>query len=922
MEQHKRKIPPRAAARAEQAAKRLALETPTEKPTPSRSAPAVSKAAADKDHKVTPGKSKSAATKVQRSQLPRSITAAKPLPSVEIIQPEDLSTVEYQTIQESGVLAEALSRSRSKWINEGIFEKYWSKPSKRRGVATDDPKNPPKDSMVRLGQVLITVEPHILEATMYGVRDPKQAAMLPPNRPVLMYGPTGGAMPPPGATPPPKQKKPRQIKQLSQSPAPQSPMHAGLPLPATPGHKTIPMATPSSSPQTPLQPLQPQKPLQSLPPRQLQPPQQCEPLSPAPTISPVPLPPLASTRELAWTPPVSVTRKEASPVPIMANASRPVVQPSVPATSSVLRPPVVTQRPPPLTTSQPRTIQPPPSWPSQQPMPATVGAKSKPPSSSMSPAPGQHPAGASTAPVVRSAPVNPSPGAVRAPAPAPPPGTDSIIVTLAERASHDADLREMMKRVANGQAPKDELDRFQSIINQITEENKNKGTVDGPSADRLFVNGRTVRFFAEEVRIILDVVLRSNPTQKAFNLVPPQGSDPLVVLLVKKCLDDTSVRDMVRRIAENTARYSDAIDLKNELEKFRTYLEAQAEADKRRQADIVPAVSAAPAKKSVEAAAPTEIPSPKVNGSGAVNGVHTPVKAAPAAVPQDHSSTLPVTHPKSIQAQKVPAKETAVRESGPTLQPLRSKAPPPAPKLLDVSAVVFEFAGGTGDRYMFPKFSIVEYATVPHCPPEAIASFLIVRKGSASEYDGDPDLDYYQPITVRLQVSPLSSSPKLLDYLAKVVAPVDEVARYMEKIMHSMTRAEFVQLAMRLPRRKSNAGGGVRGKASGLLTSDDESDDAAAKKGAIDDTLDTSRKKVTPGINGDAGEENERYVLSHPEPLQGVLWATKAARPPMRTTQSALSPACTIGRQAVLDEDDQYQSFIAGLIPKEVEEEA
>ncbi len=59
-----------------------------------------------------------------------------------------------------------------------------------------------------------------------------------------------------------------------------------------------------------------------------------------------------------------------------------------------------------------------------------------------------------------------------------------------------------MKKVAQGDAAKHELERFQAIIDQITAESKRKGAAHGPSADRLLVEGKTVRYFADEVRAI------------------------------------------------------------------------------------------------------------------------------------------------------------------------------------------------------------------------------------------------------------------------------------------------------------------------------------------------------------------------------------------------------------------------------------
>lgn len=51
-----------------------------------------------------------------------------------------------------------------------------------------------------------------------------------------------------------------------------------------------------------------------------------------------------------------------------------------------------------------------------------------------------------------------------------PEGTDPLIVELAEKASRDASLRDLMKRVALHQSSPDELKTFQGIIDDITAE--------------------------------------------------------------------------------------------------------------------------------------------------------------------------------------------------------------------------------------------------------------------------------------------------------------------------------------------------------------------------------------------------------------------------------------------------------------------
>ncbi|EPE04472.1 hypothetical protein F503_03534 [Ophiostoma piceae UAMH 11346] len=898
--ERKRKLPARAAARVEQAAKRRTSTPPADSITTRSATPALSTIDTEDDAKSQP-------EGPLRPPLPRSIQPGKPLPTVEQAQPDDLSGLEYQSVQESGVLPESLSRSRQRWITEGIFEKYWTKPSKRKGAATDDAKNPPRDSMVKLGQILITCEPHMFEATMYGVKDPKPATVLPANRPVIMYGPSRGMMPPPSAPGTPTMpKQPKKKKQPTQSPA-QSPAPS---RPATPGQNAaMPVVTPIPPP---------------LPMPQTTPtPQHVQLASPLPPQTPVaaaapaakatPLPPSTSKSILQ---PPNVSHQ--TPPPALSQLqSAPPRQQSLPPAGAALMPkptPTANGASPSITASGPNGVAPSPSAvrpPVVQPSPIAANAQLQRPSPSMSPAPGLSGRQPSL-----------PPGAARPPT-ATPPATDQIIVILAERASGDPELRDLMKRVANQEAPKDELDRFQAIIHQITAEQKRNAAVQAPSADRLIVDGRTVRYFAEEVRAILDIVLRSNPKQTSADLRPPVGSDPLVVLLVKAALDDVRVRDMVRRIGENQPQFSDATDLEDVLKRLKNQLTREQEALERQQLQAAAnaSVPLAPAGGMPTAAAQTNA-GPAARGQQIAPGTPQAVNPAAAKVNGTANGTpssraqASVGTPTSKAAAQYSTKESS--------QALRSKGPAPAAKMHDVSALVFEIGGGNGDRYLFPKFSVIQYIPMPHGPPDLVASFLIVRKGSASEYGGDPDLDYYQPITVRFQVSPLSSSQKILDYFARVVAPKEEVSRYMDNIMNSMTRAEYVLLAMRLPRKvaqsSGNASSNAAGGSSDIAKIDDDTAVSSGDKMDID-------KKSGEASNGTSNENT--YTVGHPQPPQNVLWTATStpsdasARP--KTASSLLTGVSTMQQRAVkqiVDEDQQYQGFIAGLIPKEVEEEA
>ncbi|THV49759.1 hypothetical protein BGAL_0180g00070 [Botrytis galanthina] len=455
--------------------------------------------------------------------LPKNIVAGMPLPTVDEPQSDNLSSKDFQTISESGVLAESLQRSRQKWVSEGIFEKYWTKPTKKKGVPAEPLNNPGKDTMTKLGTCQITIEPHVFDATMYAIKEPKSAFQSTQQqqmyRPIIQYGPPNGVMPPlaPTQAPSPVQQKPIQTTQPTVQPM-------------APNH-------------------------------------------PAPTAPMVlnPLPP-------AQAPPMS-----SAPI----NGQTPAQGPNNPNTN-------LSQ---PISTVQP--VQ--PAQPAQ-----------------------------------------------------PNKSTDPVIQMLAERAATDQQLKGLMRIVANGEATSSELRQFQNHIDELNAISKARQKSAAQSA--------------------------AQPPMNANSQPPPPLST-------------------------------------------------------------------------------TQLGGPP---------------NAPVAKPIPPPTPAPISAP--------PQQPQALRSKGPVA--------PPKP---DISGVVFEFNGGNGDRYLFPKYSILDYLP----GGQAIASFLIVRKGSSSDSTSyDPELDYYQPVTIRLY----THQGKQLDSLQKVVASPDEVRRYMEDIMDNTTRAEYVLLAMRLPK--------------------------------------------------------------------------------------------------------------------------
>ncbi|PTD01785.1 hypothetical protein FCULG_00010350 [Fusarium culmorum] len=720
--ERKRKLPARAAARGETAAKKRNV-TPRE-----RSATPAAPRQQQSQSQIRSQKSLRRRRCPGRSKLP-----------------DDLSSKEYQSFGESGVLAESLSRSRHKWISEGLFAKYWTKPHKRKGVLIEDPKNPPKETMSKVGTVTIAVEPHMIEATMYVVKDLKPKVQplpqqQPQQRPIIQYGPPNGSMPPPLAPQASTVANPSQNKATMPKSIPPSPSQGMArspaqpqPLPRAPQDRTA-APTPAQKPgNAPL----PNMALSPNPTFQSRPQAVGGPVAPSPTPPPVGHAP-----------------------PNVAGSAGPVVAPAI---STAPKPPIAQ---------------------------APASGLAKPALAPGSAAPGPAPA------------VKPS-------------ANDPVITLLAQKASGDEALRDLMKRVAVGQAKDGELAHFQKIIDQLSAQYRSTGGQQGPSADRLLVDGRTVLYFAVEVRAILDIVLASNPNQKSSDLRPPQGSDPLVVQLVKTALEDQKTRDMIRRIAENRPGFTDATDLKQILDRLHR--------------DMKSAPQASPAPVQIRQQAP----------NGMSNG-HT--KAHPTA-------------------------------PSPNPQALRSKGPPPALKQ-DVTAVVFDF--GSGDRYLFPKFSILEYLPTTS-GQHVIASFLIVRKGSTSEYGGDPKLDYYQPITIRL----LTQTGRQLENLARVVAPQDEVRRYMDDVMDNMTRAEYVLLAMRLPK----------------ASPDGEKDGTALEE---------------PSTNGSTPKP-DTAIESKAAPKPGVLWTSKGSSetPPVEGRFS--KPA----RDAEQEAEAKYQRLINQVSAKD-----
>jgi hypothetical protein len=177
------------------------------------------------------------------TMMPARILVNKSLPVSRDKQSAKLSIQEYQSIAESAVLSASLLQSRIQWLYSGIFDKYWTKPLKRKGVNQEPPNNPDAKTMQKLGGATVIIEPHTFEVLFYTVRD--LAAPTVYQRP-----PTQQMAPPPSSSPYPTYS-PQTPYQQQHVPVPaNAPQTPGTQQPAS-GNVTTPASGPTGTQATP-----------------------------------------------------------------------------------------------------------------------------------------------------------------------------------------------------------------------------------------------------------------------------------------------------------------------------------------------------------------------------------------------------------------------------------------------------------------------------------------------------------------------------------------------------------------------------------------------------------------------------------------------------------------------------------------------
>lgn len=243
------------------------------------------------------------------------------------------------------------------------------------------------------------------------------------------------------------------------------------------------------------------------------------------------------------------------------------------------------------------------------------------------------------------------------------------------------------------------------------------------------------------------------------------NADPVIQMLATRAASNHELKTLMKVVASGNASQSQLRDFQNHIDDLNSILKTRNKSSQNQPGknESLPPIPPYGERHTLDhSLVSTSSPSIGHIPNGAVN----PVKQEP--LPQYFSHYAQPPKPKSASSYKS-----------------------------DVSAIVFDL-GGSGDRFLFPRFSILEYLPGG---TQVVVSFLIIRKGSAAASKGyKGTTSYYQPVTIRLS----SSHPRVLEPLTRVVAPPEEVRKYMNSVFDKMTAAENVFLATRLPRPKDS----------------------------------------------------------------------------------------------------------------------
>ena len=246
--------------------------------------------------------------------------------------------------------------------------------------------------------------------------------------------------------------------------------------------------------------------------------------------------------------------------------------------------------------------------------------------------------------------------------------------------------------------------------------------------------------------------------------------DPVIQMLATRAASDHGLKTLMKAVASGQASETQLKNFQNHIDELNTILKRPPKLDEPVQDDKR---SQPPIRGGQEYMTRIVVPTSKPDSSWT---------QVPSVAPylNPHARIPPIKTEPSSKTQPFPAPSAGSKPAYTVHKP-------------EVNSIVFDF-GGTGDRFSFPRFSILEYL---YGGTQVVVSFLVIRRGNiAKSGKYKENRNYYQPVTMRLS----TSHPRVLQPLAKIVAPPDEVRNYMDSVFDKMSCAETVFLATRLPR--------------------------------------------------------------------------------------------------------------------------
>jgi hypothetical protein len=267
----------------------------------------------------------------------------------------------------------------------------------------------------------------------------------------------------------------------------------------------------------------------------------------------------------------------------------------------------------------------------------------------------------------------------------------------------------------------------------------------------------------------------------------PPRPDPVIQMLAMKAATDVKLKELMRIVASGKAT-------REQLQEFQGYI------------DTLTAASNNPPIGPPGSQSRPGGPPPLVQQS---QPQRQQIHPQPQPQQQMHHQTHPMhqnqhtnpqypTHTQQHQMYQHPHNQHLQQNYRQNPQPLpvqqRTQPQPkvrtiPQPPKHETVGIVFEFLDSysQGDRFLFPKFAILEYL---NRGTTVKASFIVTRKplGLIDEH--------YQPITIALQCH----YPRVLEHLKMIVADPDATRNHIKQIMENTKRVDNSFLVYRLRR--------------------------------------------------------------------------------------------------------------------------